>query len=260
MPDFDQKAPTRQPLLVLGKITEILNSFSFSRPTMTLGQIQQATGMPMSTVQRLAGNLADQGFLDRFGDEFRIGVRMAFWAATSTKDLDVLSIVQPVLNELRDTTTETASFFRSERDLRVCVANAETRHVLRREMYVGKIAPLAAGSAGRILLAYDGPLLDRVLAQPIDAMTDATVTDPAELRRRVETARGDGYAITVGERDSAGSGLSAAVFDSAAQIVGALTISGPTLRMPKEQCVNWVELLVSRAEQITRTLGGRLPE
>ncbi|MCD5422461.1 IclR family transcriptional regulator [Rhodococcus pyridinivorans] len=260
MPESNQKSSKRQPLLVLGKITEILDSFSFSRPTMTLGQIQHVTGIPMSTVQRLAGNMTDQGLLDRVGDEFRIGIRMAYWAATATKDLDVLSVVQPVLNELRDTTGETTAFFRSERDLRVCVAIAETRHALRREMYVGKIAPLTAGSAGRILLAYDPPLLDRINAQPIEAMTDATVTDPTVLRRLVEMARGDGYAITIGERDSAGSGLSAPVFDSAADIVGALTISGPTLRMPMEQCVTWVELLVSSAERITRTLGGRLPQ
>ena len=42
-----------QPLLVLSKITEILDAFSLSRPSMTLGEIHQATGLPTSTVQRL---------------------------------------------------------------------------------------------------------------------------------------------------------------------------------------------------------------
>jgi hypothetical protein len=49
-------ASSQQPLLVLGKITEILDAFSLSRPSMTLGEIQQATGLPVSTVQRLVSN------------------------------------------------------------------------------------------------------------------------------------------------------------------------------------------------------------
>ena len=68
-----ENSPKQQPLLVLGKITEILDAFSFDRPAMTLGEIQQSTGLPTSTVQRLVTNLVQQGFLDRGGDRIRIG-------------------------------------------------------------------------------------------------------------------------------------------------------------------------------------------
>src|ERR1044072_7594557 len=96
----------QQPLLVLGKITEILDAFSLTHPDMTLGEIQQATGLPTSTVQRLVNNMVAQRLLDRVGDQIRIGARMAYWAATATKDLDVLSVVNPVLKEMRDKTGE----------------------------------------------------------------------------------------------------------------------------------------------------------
>ncbi|OZF00887.1 IclR family transcriptional regulator [Rhodococcoides fascians] len=249
----------QQPLLVLGKITEILDAFSFDRPSLTLGEIQQATGLPTSTVQRLVTNLVQQGFLDRSGDRIRIGVRMSYWAATAAKDLDVLSIVTPILKNLRDETTETTCFFRAEQHYRVCVALAETRHPLRRDMYVGKIAPLNAGSAGRVLLAYDDDLAEEILAQDLQPVTDLTVTEPDVLRQLLRKTRSDGYAITTGERDTGASGLSAPVFNSAADIIGAVLISGPTLRMPLSKCEEWVDLLVSHAEQITRTLGGRYP-
>ncbi|MBY4039267.1 IclR family transcriptional regulator [Rhodococcus fascians] len=249
----------QQPLLVLGKITEILDSFSFDRPTMTLGEIHQNTGLPTSTVQRLVTNLVSQGFLDRNGDGIRIGIRMAYWAATARKDLDVLSIVNPVLKSIRHATTETVCFFRAEQQYRVCVAMAETQHALRREMYVGKVIPLSVGSAGRVILAYDDEAADRVLAGTLESMTEASITDADALRALLRKTRSDGYAITIGERESSASGLSAPVFDSASDIVGAVTISGPTLRMPLSRCEEWVDLLVSRAEQITRTLGGRYP-
>ncbi|MFC7328028.1 IclR family transcriptional regulator [Marinactinospora rubrisoli] len=247
------------PLLVLGKITEILNAFTLHRPSLTLREIQQSTGLPASTVQRLVTNLVAHGFLDRSDDRIRIGARMAYWAAAGTKDLDVLAVVNPVLKDLRDLTGETACFFRAEGEHRVCIAVAETRHALRREMAVGRIAPVTVGSSGRVILAWTPDLAERVLQRELPQLTESTVTDRDELRRLIRRTQSDGYAITVGERVDGASGLAAPAFDSAADLVGALTIQGPTLRMPHEKCLEWVDVLVEHAERITRALGGRYP-
>ena len=258
-PDDTGGGGGQRPLLVLGKIADILNAFTLRRPSMTLRELQQATGLPPSTVQRLVTNLVAHGFLDRTEDHFRIGVRMAYWGAAAGKDLDVLAVVNPVLKELRDATGETACFFRAHGEHRVCVAVAETHHALRREMSVGKIAPIAVGSTGRVLLAWNPALAEQVLTGELPQLTESTVTDRAELRRLIKQTAADGYAITVGERVDGASGLAAPVFDSAADLVGAVMIQGPTLRMPYEQCVEWVDVLVEHAERITRALGGRYP-
>ena len=179
----------QQPLLVLGKITEILDAFSLSRPSMTLGEIGQATGLPTSTVQRLVSNMVAQRLLDRVGDQIRIGARMAYWAATAVKDLDVLSVVNPVLKEIRDKTGETACFFKVEQTFRVCVAVAETHHALRRDMYVGKVIPLHAGSASRVLLAWNPDLADQILG----------VTARAADRRHCDQSRRAAHARRAGE-------------------------------------------------------------
>jgi DNA-binding IclR family transcriptional regulator len=200
-----------------------------------------------------------QGLLDRVGDQIRIGVRMAYWAAPAVKGVDVLTIVNPVLREMRDATGETSCFFREEQGFRVCVAVADTRHALRRDMYVGKILPLHAGSAGRVLLAWNPELAEAVLARPLEPITDTTVTSPDLLRELIRQTRSDGFAITTAEREDGSSGLSAPVFNSAAELVGALSISGPTIRMPLAKCEEWVDLLVGSAEKLTRTLGGRNP-
>jgi DNA-binding IclR family transcriptional regulator len=200
-----------------------------------------------------------QGLLDRAGDQVRIGVRMAYWAASAVKGLDLLAIVNPVLKEIRDKTTETACFFQVEQRFRVCVAIAETRHALRRDMYVGKVIPLYAGSASRVLLAWNPELAEKVASSPLEPLAEGTVTSADELRSLIAQAKADGYAISAGEREDSASGLSAPVFDSAGDVVGALTISGPTIRMPREQCEAWVDLLAGYAEQVTRTIGGRIP-
>jgi DNA-binding IclR family transcriptional regulator len=255
----DAPAGSRHRLLVLGKITEILDAFSLARPVLTLGEIQRATGIPTSTVQRLVANMVAEGLLDRAGDGIRVGVRMAYWAAPATQGVDVLELVQPVLRSLRDETGETACFFRAEQGQRVCVAIAETTHALRREMYVGKVMPLHVGSAGRVILAWRPDLVERVLAQPLEAFTDESITDPGTLRAAVARTHRDGFAVTAGERDDGASGLAAPVFDSGAELVGALGIAGPRLRLPRERLDGWVDTVVAHAEQVVRTLGGRHP-
>ncbi|MDQ0736488.1 IclR family transcriptional regulator [Arthrobacter agilis] len=248
------------PLLVLGKITAILDAFSLSRPTLTLGEIREATSMPTSTVQRLVTNLVAQGLLDREEDAFRIGMKLAYWAAPATRGVPMVDLFMPLLKELRDRTGETACFFQAEQTYRVCVAMAETHHALRREMHVGKILPLHAGSPGQVLLAWNADLLERTLAAPLATLTENTLTDPADLLAAVEQTRRNGFSITVGQRDDAASGLSAPVFDSVGGLVGAVLISGPTLRMPYAVCEGWVEELLSVAERMTRLYGGRFPD
>ncbi|WP_090956806.1 IclR family transcriptional regulator [Arthrobacter sp. ov118] len=246
-------------LLVLGKISSILDAFSLARPVLSLSDIREATGMPTSTVQRLVANLMSQGFLDREDDSYRIGMRLAYWAAPATRGMEVIDVISPVLKTLRDTTGETTCFYKAEQHQRVCVAMAETRHALRREMHLGKILPLHAGSAGRVLLAWDSDLMEEVLRDPLESLTESTITSSEDLVTAVKNTRTDGFAITVGEREDGASGLSAPVFDAAAGLVGAVTINGPTLRMPRETCEAWVEPLLTAAEHMTRLIGGRFP-
>ncbi|WP_425300177.1 IclR family transcriptional regulator domain-containing protein [Nocardia flavorosea] len=112
---------------------------------------------------------------------------------------------RPGLREIRDETGETACVFRAEHGFRVCVAIAETRHVLRRDMYVGRIIPRYAGSAGRILPAWNPDLAEQVLSAPLEPLTEGTVTSPAELRTLIAQGKADGYAISAGEREDSAS-------------------------------------------------------
>ncbi|WP_181274039.1 IclR family transcriptional regulator [Brevibacterium oceani] len=259
MDDVDKQPGRQNQLLVLGKISSILDAFSLREPERTLADIRATTGLPTSTVQRLVANLVDQGFLEKDDDRYRIGIRMAFWAAPATAGRSEHDVVDPVLKELRDLTGESAILFRREGRYRVCVGLAETRHALRREMHVGKMMPLHVGSASRVLLAWDPESVEELLVDPLDPLTEATITSPDELRHVVAQTKADGFAITIGERESGASGLSAPVFDARARIISAVSINGPVFRMPREVCEEWVEPLVDAAERITRLLGGRFP-
>jgi DNA-binding IclR family transcriptional regulator len=134
---------------------------------------------------------------------------------------------------------------------------AETYHAIRREMYVGKLMPLHAGSASRVLLAWDESEVDNVLERPLERFTTTTVTNPGLLRALLAQTRQQGYAVTFEERDPGAASVSAPVFGPARVLVGALGISGPTQRISTQQSAEWAPLVVRAAQQATRLLGGQ---
>ncbi|CAH0250582.1 Transcriptional repressor IclR [Arthrobacter sp. Bi83] len=248
------------PLLVLRKITSILDAFSLAQPELSLAEIRAATGVPHSTVQRLVANMVQEGILDRHGDRFRVGVRMAHWAAPATQGLDFLELLTPVLRRLRDELGETACVFRESQGKRVCIALAETRRMLRRVVQVGEIMPLHVGAAGRVLLAWNPDVADQVYRSGLRSLTDQTITDAANLEAAVARTKADGFAITTGERVSGASGISAPIFGPQAELYGALTVMGPAMRMPYDVCASWVEPVLAAAEESTRVIGGTIPQ
>jgi DNA-binding IclR family transcriptional regulator len=247
------------PLLVLKKMTAILETFSLLQPEMSLADIRTATGLPHSTVQRLVSNMVQEGLLDRREDQLRIGVKMGHWAAPARQGLDFLEILTPVIRRLRDELGETVCIFRQAQGKRVCVAVAETRRMLRRAVEVGSIMPLHAGSAGRVLLAWNPQLAEKVYLSVLQSMTDRTITYAAHLDGAVVRTRIDGVAITTGEHDSGASGPSAPIFGPQAALYGALTVMGPTMRMPFDVCTSWIEPVLVAAEEATRLIGGSIP-
>ncbi len=253
-------SPGVAPLLVLKKITAILSTFSLPMPELGLADIRAATGIPHSTVQRLVANMVQEGLLDRHGDRYRVGLKVAHWAAPATTGLDYLEIVRPVLQRLRDQLAETVCIFRESGNQRVCVAMAETRHVLRCAVEVGSISPLYVGSAGRVILAWNQSLADEIYASGLDALTEATITSPEALKKAVTQTRADGFAITAGERVTSASGLSAPIFGPHAELFGALTVMGPSVRMPREVCESFVEPVLAAADEATRLRSGRIPK
>jgi DNA-binding IclR family transcriptional regulator len=247
------------PLLVLRKITSILDAFSLAQPELSLAELRAATAMPHSTVQRLVANMVQEGILDRQGDKFRVGVRMAHWAAPASQGLDYLELLTPVLRQLRDELGETACIFRESQGNRVCIALAETRRMLRRVVQVGEIMPLHVGAAGRVLLAWNPDVAEQIYRSGLHSLTARTITDAANLETAVAKTQADGFAITTGERVSGASGISAPIFGPQAELYGALTVMGPALRMPYDVCASWVEPVLAAAEESTRVIGGTIP-
>jgi DNA-binding IclR family transcriptional regulator len=247
------------PLLVLNKVTRILNCFSIEAPEPTLQQIIRATSLPASTCQRLVQNMVREGFLDRDGDRYRIGLHLVQWAAPGTFGLDVVRLVRPILKELRDETGETACLYMRDGAHRTVVAVAETRHVVMRPFLVGQVMPIHAGAPGKIFLAYDPQARAALDGAELERFTPATPVNWAVLDDQVRVARAQGFYAAFGERNSDVGSISAPIFNHAGKLAGVLGVGFPPQRVAESEVGRLGPAVAAAGTRASAALGYRLP-
>ncbi len=205
---------------VLDKAVLVLNALEAGPAS--LAQLVQTTGLARPTAHRLAVALEHHRLVHRDTQgRFILGPRLAELAVAAGEDR-LLAIAQPILAQLRDLTGESASLFRRQGDVRVCVAAAERTSGLRDTVPVGAALPMTAGSAAQILLAWEEP--DRLHRGLRNAKFEATTL--ASVRRR-------GWAQSVGEREQGVGSVSAPIRGAGGRVIAAVSVSGPLERLTR---------------------------
>ena len=140
--------------------------------------------------------------------------------------------------------------------LQPVVAAIESRHQVRDVALIGHEVPLHAVSDGKVLMAGMPPArLERVLAQELPAYTEHTVTDPARLRLEIEEILRTGFGLAEEEMEPGLSGVAAAIWSYEGRTVAALSVSGPSSRLPGPRLVEIGSLLKETAGVVSTRLG-----
>ncbi|HKU11326.1 MAG TPA: IclR family transcriptional regulator [Sinomonas sp.] len=243
------------PLLVLSKVSDILDCFSVEDPEPTLQQIVRSTGLPASTCQRLVQNMVREGFLDRDGDKYRIGIRLVRWSAPGTIGLDIVRSVRPILHRLRDETGETACLYVRDGIHRTVVAVAETRHVVMRPFHVGQVMPIHAGAPGKIFLAFDPEARAELQDQELTRFTPSTPVTWEALDKQAAQAREQGYFAALGERNIDVGSISAPVFDHTGELAAVLGLGFPLQRVHADDVARLGPAVALAAREASAAMG-----
>ena len=247
-----------KPVLVLDKVRQVLEAFTGEAPQLTLAEIRRATGLPPTTCARLVQNLVAGGLLVRDGDRYRVGVTVLRWSAAALRALDLVPVVTPVIERLRDATGESAAVFVRQGAARTCVAVAPTRHRVIWQLHVGLSTPLHVGSGGRALLAFDDAAAAAVLAADRVSFTPNTITGARALRSALAETRRSGVAVSHEELDREVGGVSAPVFGPGG-VVAALGVAGPAQRFGEADVARYVPAVLASASAASSLMGGEFP-
>jgi len=206
----------------------ILNAFSTQRPSMSLAELAEETGLHKSTILRLTTSLAIYGFIQRdSAGRFSVGPSVWRLGLIFRQEFTRREDVAPALKALVDATGETASFYVRAGQDRVCLYRENSPNLLRYHVEEGMRLNLSTGASGMVLRHFTGE----------------TVADLSLFNI-------NGTVSAVGQTVSDIASVSTPVFSKEGDFLGALTVSGLKSRLDQPAREKVTPLLESLARQL----------
>ena len=193
--------------------------------------------------------------------EYRLGPAVLRLAALRETAVPTRDAAMPVLQALARATGETAHLSLREGDKLVTLAFAYSpAHATKVMMEDADILPWHATSSGLAVLAFlPEAECQALLARPLPRFTQATQTDPTQLRLRLDEVRAKGCAETLGTFQSDAQSLAVPLFAPGDQAVGALGVAVPISRMTPDLQVTIRREVTAAAADIITLWGGQVP-
>jgi DNA-binding IclR family transcriptional regulator len=222
-------------------------------------EISDRLGLNRSRVFRLLSTLESQGYVrqDRSTKRYRLGLKLFELGQVVVKQFDLVHVAEPILDGLTEHTGETSYIYLLDGLEAVTVAKRECTQPMRIHAQIGQRDTLESGAACNLLLAHL-PLesIDRVLRDhPLPQRTSRTVTDRADLKKKLAEIRELGYHLSREEDQEGVDAIAAPIRDRNGQVVAALAIAGPSLRFTPEKTRSFVRLVCETAAQISTEIG-----
>jgi IclR family acetate operon transcriptional repressor len=220
-----------------------------------LGELAAASGIPKSTASRLLTALERRGLIEQDGERGRLrpGPAILRVAERGMLERNIVELARPSLDVLSDASEETINLAVPGREGVEHVAQVDGRHFLGAGQWLGRAVESHCTANGKVFLAFGRASVPEALA----AYTPHTITDPARLEAELETIRRRGYATAVDELELGLAAIGAPVRGARGDVVAALSISGPTLRITPARIAELRILLIEQGCALSRRLGHR---
>jgi DNA-binding IclR family transcriptional regulator len=230
-----------------------------------VSSLARAAGLPRATALRMIQTLEQEGFLLRIPGDDRVllGPELVRLARNSDQQLLLREVSRPIIADLVATIGETVtlSVVAPDAGLDVVLQVDASAH-LRPQSWVGQRFPLHASASGKILVAtYDQERLEQYLGEPLDGFTASTITDAEALRSELDRVREQRYAVSRDEEEEGLTGLAAGILGPNDELLGVLSVGGPTQRLDRTRGRQAIDHLLQAAAQVETVLrrGNRPP-
>lgn len=244
----------------LDKGIAVLNLLSKSKGQV-LTDLALEAGMPMSTTHRMLVTLLKHEFV-RFNaetDRWSIGPRLFEIGQSFAQSRDVISVSRPRMHALMLESGETVSLALADREEVIFVAQVETEASIRAFFPPGERGPLHASGCGKAIIATwpDQQIIGTLNRLGMQKFTDRTIITLAGFMDEVAKIRQHGWSTNDGEHTSGMRCAAAPIFDATGRAIAAMSISGPSDRVPYSALPSLGELIRYAAKEITMVLGGQ---
>jgi DNA-binding IclR family transcriptional regulator len=230
----------------------------FNRETRTIGapEFARRLNLPRSTVFRLLTTLESMGFVERAGNDYRLGVAVLRLGFEYIASLELTEVGQPVLQRLcDDIRTPVNLVVRDGRSI-VYVAKVSPPSPFASAVRVGTRLPAHGTVLGRILLE-DLTLPELRALYPEERLEEFSRNTPKtvlELFNMVRVDRERGYVLGEGFFEASISTVAAPVRGEDGHIVAALGATIPSGQIDPERIDDLVQRVRAAADEISALL------
>lgn len=243
----------------LDKALAILDTLG-ARSRAGVKELAQQTGMPPSTIHRLLATLARCGYVrqDPATKQYHLSLKLLELGAKVRIDLDIVVAARPHMRRLMEKSGETVNLVMFDAGEAVYVEQeANTRAMLRMFTRVGARVPLYCSGVGKAFLAWlgDEAALEYFIKVDKKRHTQGTIMEPDGLLQELRTIRQTGYAVDDEEMEAGVRCVAALIFQAGPAVAGAMSISGPSARLPSERLPELANLLLDASRTVSAQLG-----
>lgn len=240
------------------RAASILEVLAEAGPELGVTELGKRLGVHKATASRLVATLAEHALVERnpATDKYRLGFGLVRLATAAATGLDLVRQARPVLERLAEETRETVNLAVLDRDQVVNIDQVTAPHLVVNVNWVGKRTPLHCTSNGKVLLAHlPEAHRERLLAGPLERLTERTIVDPTVLRRELQEARARGYAYTVEELEVGLNAVAAPIRGPSREVIAAVSVAGPAYRVTRGRIQALARAAMAAAEEISRRMG-----
>ncbi len=243
----------------LARGLDVLELFASERPELAQKEISESLGLPMPTVHRLVGLLADRGWLDRDpgSRRLRLGLQTARLVPALLAGMRLPELARPHLARVAAEVHETVNMAILQGPEIVYLLSEAGDRLLSTQVMVGMRLPAHCTALGKCLLAQLPADLARAALgrEPYEKRTARTLSTWTKLGHELAAIRAAGVAISEQEYEAGLISIAAPVRWIDGPGSAAINVSLPTGRATPELRHRLAKRLVKAAAEISRGLG-----
>jgi IclR family transcriptional regulator, pca regulon regulatory protein len=226
----------------LARGLEVLRAFNRTRRKMTLSEVAAETGNTRAGARRILLTLVHEGYAVADGKLFDLTPQVLELGYSVLSSKGAWDIARPFIDHLSEEIRESVSAAVLDKFDVVYVSGAQYHRVISVGITVGARFPAHCTATGRVLLAEQPPenwpgMLQNI---PLTRMTDRTVTDRVAFRKVLEDVREKGWSLVDQELETGLMSIAVPLRNSAGQLVGAINVGVPTVRMTAGEMVDLI--------------------
>lgn len=204
------------------------------------------------TVHHHLSTLEEREFVTQEGTDYKLSLRLFEMGLQTRRQTDVYSIAKEEVDELADRTGEMANLMIEEHGRGTYIYISRGEQAVRLDTKIGSRQYLHTSALGKAILAHmpDERYEEVIARHGLPAKTDNTVTDRAVLEAQLDEIRERGVAFDGEERAEGIRCVAAPITDTSDELIGAVSVSGPSARMKGERFKEKIPEMVQDTAEI----------